>query len=532
MQINLPKDPIASKGMTAHLMHKGLVLEWDVSQFPFRAFKADVLSRHINAYWASLPSARQDEIFEVYRTIRKIFDRASDVFSVQEFSVNALICELKDPCCQLINLHPFDDIWKWASVRQDIVVPASMKNSFNPDSDWMQTAAKTYTAMDYTQLTAMVVMLRSLIPVWGEFLFRTNSEISNSWKSYYALQLVDSAEIMTCIPMEKLTQYVLHNMPKDKTNAAATLEGASTEEYPTMLLATLLIGKVAVGDISKVVDETNLVTIIFNALGTKSGVNNGALFRNNDIRMKDFPEDGDGALAVSRIESMRAQMEIPSSAIVTANYYASKPFDVLEKIDKSCPPQLLETFSQNNLRLIGASHRIKDVQVLLTSYVVHKAMSARYLPYIDKSNVINCISVAQAVLWHWGFKQLAGLLSASVPNDAGMMAATGTCFNIPSELMAKLQDIYPYGQPAPTRKKYEANEDASQRATRRVPPVSRDIAHITEQLTQYEWLINLPKNMLEEVTGRAEQRRLPCPSDIRVQLAQLAIRIHSASMEK
>jgi hypothetical protein len=157
-------------------------------------------------------------------------------------------------------------------------------------------------------------------------------------------------------------------------------------------------------------------------------------------------------------------------------------------------------------------------------------MSGRCIPHLNKANVINCVSVAQALLWHWSFKKIAAMLSASPPKGASMSAGiTEPRYRIPPALITELERIYPYGQTAPVRKKQERESFvmAGVKTPKTNLPVLEDIAVVVDGFSKNDWILNLPKDYWELITGRPEQRRLTCPADIRVQMAQLAIKLNS-----
>lgn len=132
----------------------------------------------------------------------------------------------------------------------------------------------------------------------------------------------------------------------------------------------------------------------------------------------------------------------------------------------------------------------------------------------------NAQAVAQAVLWHRGHHMLAALVAAkAVPNKDYMSYGAGAPETYSKAILDELVVLWPYvNNPSPKPKSVKQTNAAC---------VSIDL--ITERFSANDWRITLPDDMVAQVTGNKNTRRMSIPRDFKNKLAELAIQIAKRS---
>ena len=136
---------------------------------------------HINAYWVLLEKQNKqivDKIFNLYKQIRIMFDETWDR--------NQLTQQLYQLVADLLDQHDLSDVQHWVLFHSDILFPDAtiLKTDYVTSPDRPGTREQTYLKEDYVKLISMAVVLRTMIPIWGEFIGRTRSEAGTTFKEY------------------------------------------------------------------------------------------------------------------------------------------------------------------------------------------------------------------------------------------------------------------------------------------------------------------------------------------------------------
>lgn len=524
MKIRFPIDPVTAKGMQAHIIHKGNMLVFDLSDFSNRQFKGHDAAEHLNAFWEKQTQELQDEIFDTYVKIHKVYQRTADIYSDKIYAVKEIVFELNPLCVKLLNLHKIEDVEMFVKLSDNIYIP-QIQDSFVQEDNFLYSRDKTYIRSDYIDLVVATIILRAALPVAGEFLLQTAELIKQKpFRDMYCAHLTEGSEIRKHEACTKLDTYIRVNQPNDP-QGAALLDLTSTDEYPDMMFSHIIIRKIMTGSLveDKSRDdgrESHLVTIISNVIKAKLGGSNGAFFSNDNIKFVDKGQDqADDAPSI--FELARSAMAHSVGDITIQKYYASNPHLVLENIDEKVDPALLDLFLDKiNIVKTNPRYNVQEVQLKLCQYVVHKSIDARWLLNINYDELMNMFAVAQAVLWTWGYRQLAAILTATVPPASSQDYSQSTRLRIPQDIMLKLSIIYPFGTPVVDKKKPSRLSNMSGLAL--IPPVVEDIEFIEGKLSENSWSTSLPPDLPNNDIGS----RVSVDVDIKIVLAKLAIDLH------
>ena len=174
MQFVIPSNVVLSERKECYVEHKGQQIPFSINAFTRTAFestteKSQIFS-HINRYIESLGEKAQDQIFQIYSNIKNIFD------TVPEFEPAKR--KLLDEVGILYQFFNYDSIANWLKYNsQDIVLPSTkhIRTEYTEIDDRNHTKDKTYILSDYVDLIVLIVQLRPMIFIWGEFIRKLSS---------------------------------------------------------------------------------------------------------------------------------------------------------------------------------------------------------------------------------------------------------------------------------------------------------------------------------------------------------------------
>jgi hypothetical protein len=511
----------------AILQHKGLELKWNIKLIDKASIAVGLdIFHQINSFWEKRTLEQQDAIFDVYHRIHVTFD---EVWETEELAraLLPLVAELEA-------LHPLDDIRHWMDFQSDVKMPSDLKDTFSDSHAAIGTRERTYLREDYKQLVVLSVALRPMLLVWGEYVFRTEKEHGTNWKEYKAFELLGASYILEegkCPPMERLRKYVELSLPQAKEFDSAILDGLSTEDFSTWVLALVVIRRLTIGDISGTDPDFNLVAFIYRYVGQKvKGHDNSFM---GMVKPK-IPESqsGDSENNLSKLEGYKVKQEIPAGDIAIIEHYISDTRKLALRVDPSLEMNLglLEESLESIKQL--SSENLWDPQLTLVQWTLGAAVSPRAFPYLSKKSVLEAMGVAQAILWHQKHYVLAALMTAVAQNNSQELQLTGVIpqSRIPQDRLTQLEELFPHSRRQSGKQKSQKEKN--------VAVISID--KVTKEFREHEWRITVPQKWLAGLDGedkflRNNDRRYPVPYDIRVKMADLAISVarqQAASLAK
>ena len=487
--------------------HKGEKLSFSISVFGRKAFQEgfDVF-QYINQYWESLPENRQDTIFSIYKQIDYGFTNIhnnEDLFQFLSLEVSKLIEE-----------HNLDQIQDWIAFKSDIRIPPDIKADFVANIDENTSREKTYTRSDYAKLTALALLFRCMVPIWGQYIRQSRQETGTEFKEYYAFQLTRSSAIAGCVPMTKLRVYIEHIVGDDKNDANNILKGISSEDFGYWLLALVCIRRLCVGDIRGHNPDIHLITLIYKFIIQK--IRNTDNDFENIVKQKNFDDRApEGDNKISTLERYKIKANISLGDIVQLEYSVMDVRSVAMRLCYQMDPALLERSLLSSQEL--QKHQIQTPQITLLRWVMKPVISPKGLLYLSKPSIVSLIGVMEAVLWTRGHKYLA-LLSSSHPvvsEREMVISPMDSKMRVPKELVEELDRLYRFKRTDNRRKETDGKE---------VNLAMESIEAFTKNATMYAWKPTADGSMLEEVFG-SSSRKFPIRPDIKLDLTRLVIEI-------
>lgn len=482
-------------------LHFNLSSQFKKAVDPKNAARFD-LFHQINSYWAKLPLADQTEIFNIYKKINNIY--------YSSFSRDNKFQEINNLCVALLDAHDFNRVRDWVSLKSDIIIP---RNNFlteyvesydNPGS-----SEKTYLLTHYVDLVTMSLILRTMVPVWGEQLFNIGTDKNSNFREFYAFKLINGSKLQHCPAYEKLRIFIDHTLSKDKINLNSVFDGVSSEDHPYWLLSLIMIRRLCIGDIRGTEGKGNLVTVIHKFITTSTKESDGNPEHN--IKFKKLDKGGsDGRDSLSSIEMFKLRSDKSPGAIVELRNTVADVYDATYYIEPDIDKKLIDLSIRNTSVL--KEDIFPEVQKLLMGWVLAPRVSHKAVHYFDSRALANCAAITQAVLWHRGFYYLAALITARVIED-DIFQTTGSSFGKDDKvLIERLNELFPH-------KRVSNKKDGSSEPNM----VVEDVKDIAVALTHENWFITLDDSQLPKLQEYTTTRRLPIISATRNQLLALAI---------
>ncbi len=467
----------------------------------------------INEYWAQMEKFRVEQIFQLFKQIRFAFD---DDRLIER---SALTVQLQEYIGLIYSYHDFKETRHWVLYKcKDIRIPDSLETNYQINYDQPGSREQTYLRDEYIDLVTYALLMRIMLPVWGEFIRRVKQNAGTSFKEYVAYSLLARTELYGSAPAVKLRQYIESNSPNE-TPAAAILSGFSSEEYPMWVLALVVTRRVCLGDLRGLDTGTPLfVRVLYNYIAQKvSGAENN--FANSGkviTKTMEMPGGDDEDSNGSRYESYRIREEITIGDKVMLSQglkntiHNGGVLHIVPDLDLKQLGRALETASAalSNVDL-------NEGQVTLARWIFKSEISPRAFQYFSKPLVVEALAAAQTILWHWGYRELAMLVTA-VPLHGDMLTRVTANADIKKYVPA-LQALFPY-QKRIARGRNSTAEDQ----------VVKTIETMSTHFNNCGWKITADDSLLAQYhesnpSRDARSRLMYSPSTLKVQLAQLII---------
>jgi hypothetical protein len=473
----------------------------EATEDPFQ----DSVFREINAFMATLPGDRQQRIWDAYAEIHELFDQNYEVMAMQN-RLQLLVSRIYDEI-------QYEELYAWAEASPMIHIPMSLKTAYGENDP----KDMTYLRQDYFDLAVLAVAARPMVPIWGEYIPLIKDDVDNTFKEFVAVKLLYRTYVPQCKPWHRLLRYIeasINHRAKEATLHSALLSGLSTSQLPEWLLANTLVRRTSMVPISNRNDGPNLITDVYGYVdGTLQS--SGHRRFSGPVSPKRIKKDDKSEQQESLAESYKIKQEVSDGDVMMANHYFSMPEAIVEDLDPTIDMAKLHAC----LGSIDAmmSQDVHQFQRTLAQWVLAKVVSMRYLTLVNKPSLMNAMAAAQALLWHWGFFDLAALLTAKeIRQEDEFISPQEMRLKIPPELMAEMESIY--------LNKYSVKE--KQVTPRLANPGVRSVDAMFALIATSDWQLSAPKE-LQAVAAKVQgSRKMYVPSDIRIQLAQLLIHLY------
>lgn len=535
MKAVVTETPISKKGMlVVTLYHKDEQLTWDVGVYDRVTF-ADIptVFDPINAYWEQLPMDRQNNIWRVYQQIHETFQRGRDFAHLNQL-LRALVVEL-------YNQMPYSEMDYWVKYKAGVHIPANIPAEYNPrsttrigaqvrvESDYNDGPVMlppmemnypkelTYLKADYLELAVLAVALRPMIPIWGEYIRQIGNIVGSNFKEYEAMDLLHDTYFHEMPAWQRLELYMQHVVKTQQNISHAMIaDGLGTAMQPYWLLAGCIVRRVLFGNITSDDEKASIIANISRYVS--STTKSIDTYFGGKINKKNPPMEVNEEDNSSLADMIKIKTEINGADQETLNFYALSDMVRLDKIDPTLPVELVNRcheFLQNM-----AFEELHEHQSYLIAWTCSSIIAARGIPLLGKAEVIRLMAITQATLWHWGFLDLASLVSVVRRRDAtnsSMLWGNESRSRIPKDLVDELERIFPFYR----------QQKGKDRTVRHLNVGYRAIDLWCAMVEKYEWRLNTLPDLAEKIQTIGTSRILVIPTDIRASLAKFFIRLHT-----
>lgn len=501
------------------LSHNGEEISFQISVFNRKNFEGENIGTldRINEYWKQLPEEKQSKIFEVYKAVEYATDSIFNQKELTDF--------LTDRVAELITLHDYNAVLYWVQNKSDIQIPSSFEADYEHSFDNNTSREKTYTRSDYIKLVALSVLLRCMIPIWGEFIFHIRKSAGTKFKEYSAFRLLGKSNIIHSEPMEKLKAYVENIVGEDKLNPNHVHSGVSSEDFCYWLVGLICIRRLSVGNVNGHDPKVHLVSFIYKFIirhvqGTDTN-SEDAIREKRDETDKDSNGFSD---KISTLERYKFKFNISPGIKAELEFSMRDLKTAATKISYRVDPEFLDRSIATAQEL--ANQTVMMPQINLMRWLFRPIISPRGMMYIPDHTVYSALGAAQALLWTLGFKYLAILVTSyPVLNERALelrVSNSDAKQVIPEDLLEKINTLYPYHRSIRPKKNDPNNEVKFLNLT------IKTISDMVDSLRLHSWKPTCEEWMLVEVFG-VNNRRTPIRSELRLELTKLVAMIGERS---
>lgn len=509
MQI-IDVSPTGERFSVVAIEHEGKTIPWDLKYYDKQAgLEVENVFWPLNAYWSLLPKNRQKALFGVYAKVREALDTMVDH--------NMLHLRMTQYAKELYSLMPYDEISGWAQKHARIRVPPAVTDTYEEleiaerNQNGTDYKTMTYLREDYVGLVKLSIALKPMIPIWAEYAKVLEKISTNtSFREYQAMSILGQTELFSIEPMQRFRKYVEVSAPKDGTALSAALGGLGSSEVPDWFMSSVIIRKLVLTDVSTV-DTNNLVSIVYRYV---SQITRQLEKRfSGHIKRKPKPGGGEDDENKSIVETYKVRQPISDGDLMVLSIYSENTLGMAQRVCAEVTP---ESVKQTALTA-KALEQVQPTQGQLTllRWVLANAIPPQSIDNINKTSLLSCFAAGQAVLWAWGFYDLALLLTATETRsaDGGLIGGAEFQGRIPKEYVNKFMDLYPYYQAQGSKKERQTNV------------ACKAIDKVAREFVKCDWHVHAPEDLMALSDNVEDRGVMFVPSDIRVQLSKLVVKL-------
>ncbi|MBH14096.1 MAG: hypothetical protein CMF37_15370 [Leeuwenhoekiella sp.] len=482
--------------------------EWMLSPYERTSFQnPDNIFNNANAYLEKLDKETQHRIWSIYDDIYLAFEEIENIDVLQE-----TVTELVNRLYSFIDV---DALRLWCNLYGVYNMPPDLQDTYSEGF----TRELTYLRSDYKGLLFLTTALRYMVPIWGEYIKRNKAEIGTAYKEYMATALIGQSDLYETPEIARLIEYIEARIGNQDTLKPTTIHGGlGSVQQTDWLLSRTLLGRIAVAETDK--PDGSIISTIYNVITNlienmdKTFGSGGMILDIDRYRPKRGEEREDND---SVAENLQVSQRVSDVHPIIAETYVSKYVDMAKELSPTVPIRLVK---ECVVRLTKADDLdIEPFRVNLVAIIASEAVSIRSLHSLHHPELLRLIGVAQAILIHHGFDDLAHVLTARCqPQDPTIIKGDTYSNNTRSRLtkdnVDALMRLYPH---------YKLKTRPGERKKTDCEGVEF-IEGFNKHTQAYDWFYNSPDTLLQKSTPPAVNGKpLLISTDIRNQLASMLL---------
>lgn len=504
---------------TIEIAHRDQVIVFSASVYQ-QAFKKGTKNGiyepfdQINKYWRRIDEKMQDTIFNLFVQAKEMFN--------EHFTVGPLILNLRPIVNELIKIHDTEEFERWAQIHAGIWIPEELEREYKFNHERPGSREQTYLVSDYWELAFMVLKLRVIAPIWGEFVETTKKESGAVYRDLNAYYVISKSSIESSPALKRLNDYISKNVKQDEINIRSSIDGIGSDLFQTNLIANTLVRFLVIASLTREPNDTHLVQVVHRTLRNRMSQNDN---HQNAILPKSNPnENSESEDSSSRAEIYKNKPLVPPGEFTAIEKYTEYVNEIAARL--MLKNELTDNEMEDLEKAIVCAEKMEsvpfeDAQIKLIQWTVNPIIPARSLLDINKSSIIRLAGIAQFLLWQYGFKELSGIPTARSMNAEGYGSfASESRAHIPKDLADKLNLLYPYFRRNPNKKNVKV-----------VNEVTAEIMALSQDLSAHTWFLNISDSKIEELKGSSINKTHRVGYDIRIKLAEYAIYLQERNKE-
>lgn len=494
-----------------NVIHLGQTLSFSISFYRRTMFTGEYdVFNQINSYWEDQTPERQQAIFDTYR---RIFDSFGEIY--MEMSIKEY---LQKQVAELLSYHKPEHIQEWIAFRStDIQVPTSIPTEFVQDIDRNTSPNKTYVASEYRQLTALAMILRTMIPVWGEYIASIKSETDTAFLALQAFQLVDKVLTPEVPAVRKLIEYIDSKLvPAAVEKSTAVFKGIPSADHARWMLALICTRCISVADIRGNNPEAHLATFIHIFIKNRVSEKDDS----GDSKIKDKKIDetmtDDGARA-SALERYKVKANVSIGDLVELEHFLNDHVRIAQLLSPGVDMTDVNTCLEQIKEYEGAP---TAPQITLLRWFLSPIASHSGILYMPEQLLKRLMAIAEATLWHRGHRYLGVLMSCHPIRSEKeiVVSPVDSKMRIPGTLLESLDAGCEYKlNPKSKRTVVATGKEVN------VSTISIDL--LTNHFMTFGWRPTTSTERVEAVLG-IRTLRYPIKPDIKTDLARLLVEVN------
>jgi len=446
-----------------------------------------------------------EKVFQHYVEIKNIIDSVTS----QERLHRRLQMEIK----HLFDVVTFKELKSFILLKGNITMPLDLKDVFDGEKNEL-TEKLTYLKDDYRDLLVLGIIFKMLVPVFGEYIEVVGKEIGTRFKEHQAFSIVYRSSILSLPAFNRLKLYIDASLEKENrrngvevSSSSAIFGGLGSEELPDWLLSRVIVRRIALHH--EIVGDSLIANIYYTVTQQLQ-----SLFKtfNGRINEKKASNSGSEEDNISIVETYKVKQTISDGDLAVLSIYTDQIYNMVNLIDPTINKEMIDICVRNSDCMINED--LAKFQVTITQWVLSKASPARGLNNLNKNSLLSALASTQAILWHWGFHELAALLTA-VPSKNTMAMGSGSVTNVTKKYVEKFEELYPYHQLL-----------SKNSTVRNVNPALIAINLLSGEMVKTDWNLLAPNELLNDTTQFINKNNHVISSEIRLMLADLILKIN------
>lgn len=511
MQINVQE--MSSKGISMLRLEHGdesLMLSAG-SYYSAAIINRETLFKETNDFIATLPMVQQDRLWELYT-------RSAELLMSEEIRASFLVRgEIETIVKELYTIVTYPALRSFVD-RAGLQVPPDVSDKFEEHNEFGRNyrRSRTYIRSDYMDMVSMALGLRFIVPIWGMYIQNVSSINGNGYKESEAVKLIELAGLDQWPPYQRMVEYIEASVDND-ISMTMVMAGLSSEEVPRHLMSMALVRKISIGPLSTSIEQNSLARILFNYVtGTAirmdgrfqsvTGVVQAKRRRSMDMSDEDNSSVWDDYSQSTDIsEGDRQVIEVYTEGVehILARMAADLPIGRVEQCISIC--------SRHDTR------PIEPFQKALVFWVI-RTISPEARELLQKLTHFRLMGIAQAILDHWGFHELAVLVSAEqfIDSDGESFMPMETRNKITRQQAEVLDKQYPYYRQETKR------QEPGKRSN--VAVIAIDM--VVDWMSGKAWKPHAPRDIIEKIPMLSQTGHMYISGDIKRQLADMIIHVN------